>query len=119
MKQVLILTALLISFSTVANNNRVNEKTIKESHAIVASENVNAIQLSGTIVDDKNKETLAGVSIMIAGKRYYSDLNGDFVISDVKPGKYEITVELISYDPVSVEVDLNRNRKVNIALLQK
>lgn len=119
MKSILILTALFISFSTFASTDKNSEKKGEESHVVAVVESVNALQLTGTVVDDKNNETLAGASILVDGKKYYSDLDGNFTISDVKPGKYELTVELISYEPVSIEVDLSRNQKVNIGLLQK
>lgn len=119
MKSILILTALFISFSTFAGTDKNSEKKGEESHVVAVVESVNALQLTGTVVDDKNNETLAGASIFVDGKKYYSDLDGNFTISDVKPGKYELTVELISYEPVSIEVDLSRNQKVNIGLLQK
>lgn len=119
MKSILILTALFISFSTFAGTDKNSEKKGEESHVVAVVESVNALQLTGTVVDDKNNETLAGASILVDGKKYYSDLDGNFTISDVKPGKYELTVELISYEPVSIEVDLSRNQKVNIGLLQK
>jgi len=119
MKSILILTALFISFSTFAGTDKNSEKKGEESHVVAVVESVNALQLTGTVVDDKNNETLAGASILVDGKKYYSDLDGNFTISDVKPGKYELTVELISYEPVSIEVDLSQNQQVNIGLLQK
>jgi hypothetical protein len=38
----------------------------------------------------------------------------------VKPGRYSIVVELISYEPATMEVDLSgSNRELKIGLLQK
>ena len=79
---------------------------------------VKTVQLTGSVVDDKNKETLAGATIYVDGKKYYSNLDGDFSISDMKPGKYQIKVEFISYKPVVVEVDVNKNERININLPQ-
>ncbi len=53
------------------------------------------------------------------GKKYYSDLEGQFTISDVNPGKYELTVELISYEPYTTEIDSYKKSKLNISLLAK
>ncbi len=119
MKSILILTALLISLSAVAGIDKSSEKKGEESSAVALTASAQVLQLTGTIVDDKSNETLAGASILVDGKKYYSDLDGNFAIADVKPGKYDVTVELISYEPVSIEVDLSQNQQVNIGLLQK
>ncbi|MDD4777049.1 MAG: carboxypeptidase-like regulatory domain-containing protein [Fermentimonas sp.] len=120
MKTVLVLAAsLLISVTAFAETNKSNNKKEKESESVALVENVNTLQLSGSVVDEKNKETLAGATIVVDGKKYYSDLDGNFFISDVTPGKYQMVVELISYEPVSLEVVLNKNQNLNIGLLQK
>jgi len=77
------------------------------------------LQLTGSVVDEKNNETLAGVAIVVDGKKYYSDLDGKFTIADVKPGKYAVQVELISYEPVSMDVELTKNQELQISLQQK
>lgn len=120
MKSVLVLTAsLLLSVSAFASTDNNNVKKEKESKSVVLVENVNALQLSGSVVDEKNKESLAGVAIVVDGKKYYSDLDGNFIIKDVKPGKHAMMVELISYEPVSMEIDLSKSQNVSIGLLQK
>ncbi len=53
------------------------------------------------------------------GKKHYSDLDGNFLVNDVKPGKYELVVELISYQPVSMHLDLTKNQNLKINLNQK
>ena len=120
MKSTLVLVAsLLLSVSAFAGIDNNNEKKEKESKSVALVENVNALQLSGSVVDEKNKEALAGAAIVVDGKKYYSDLDGNFIIKDVKPGKYAMMVELISYEPVSLEVDLTKSQKISIGLVQK
>jgi len=105
-KSILIFASfLLLSVSAFANTEKNSEK------------NVETVQLTGSVVDDKNKEALAGATILVDGKKYYSNLDGDFSIPDMKPGKYQIKVEFISYKPVVMEVDVNKNEKININLL--
>lgn len=116
---VVIATSLLFSLSVFAGSGDNNEKKEKESKSVALVENVHAVQLTGSVVDEKNKEALAGAAIVVDGKKYYSDLDGNFSIRDVKPGRYEMVVELISYEPVSLHVDLMKNEKLNISLLQK
>ena len=120
MKTVLVLAAsLLLSVSASAGTDNKNEKRENESKSVTLVENVNVIQQTGSVVDEKNKEALAGATIVIEGKKYYSDLDGNFSIRDVKPGSYRLLVELISYEPVSMQVDLMKNERLHISLFQK
>ncbi len=120
MKSVVVLVvSLLLSVAALANTDNNNEKKGKESKSVSQVENVNVFQLTGSVVDEKNNESLAGAAIVVDGKKYYSDLDGNFSIKDVKPGKYELVVELISYEPVSMQVELVKNEKINIGLRQK
>lgn len=119
MKSVLVFTvSLLLSVSAFANKGN-NDEKVKETKSVALVENVNALQLTGSVVDEKNNETLAGVAIVVDGKKYYSDLDGKFTIADVKPGKYAVQVELISYEPVSMDVELTKNQDLQISLQQK
>jgi len=119
-KSVVVLVAsLLLSVSALASTENDNEKKGKEAKSVSLVEKVNALQLTGSVVDEKNNESLAGATIVVDGKKYYSDLDGNFSIKDVKPGKYDLVVELISYEPVSMQVELVKNETLNIGLLQK
>lgn len=111
--------SLLISVSAFAFTDNNSEKKSKEATSVDRVENVKALQLTGLVVDGKNKETLAGAAIIVDGKKYYSDLDGQFTISDVNPGKYELTVELISYEPYIMEIDLTKDQTLSVSLLQK
>ena len=118
MKSVLVFAvSLLLSVSAFAKGN--NDEKVRETKSVASIENVNALQLTGSVVDEKNNETLAGVAIVVDGKKYYSDLDGKFSIADVKPGKYAVQVELISYEPVSMDVELTKNQELQISLHQK
>ncbi len=120
MKSVLLLAAsLLISASTYANSDSNETKKANNSPSVTRIETGNALQIKGLVVDQKNKETLAGAKVVVDGKKYYSDLDGNFTIAGVKPGKYDLTVEMISYEPVTLELDLTVNRSVSVSLMQK
>lgn len=123
MKTVLVIgISLLMTTSAFANSNISNNKEVKKSNETELVANVastESLQLTGVVVDKKNNETLAGASILVDGRKFYSDLDGKFSVNDVKPGKYEIVVELISYEPISMQVDLSKNQSLNINLNQK
>ncbi|MGI6572495.1 MAG: carboxypeptidase-like regulatory domain-containing protein [Fermentimonas sp.] len=116
---ILLTAAFLISLSLHADTEKGNVQKETGSNHVVVIESVNVSQLDGIIVDAENNETLAGASIIVNGEKYYSDLDGKFTIPHVKSGKQELTIELISYEPVSVEVDGSRDKTITIKLLQK
>lgn len=120
MRSVLMLgCSLLISVSALAFTDNNSAKKSNETTTVDRVENVKTLQLTGSVVDDKNKETLAGAAIIVNGKKYYSDLDGKFTIEDVNPGKCKLTVELISYEPYTTEIDLTKNQNLHVSLLQK
>lgn len=80
--------------------------------------------VSGTVVDNFSGETLAGVAVSIEGTdlKVYTDLDGKFEINDLKPGKYNLVLSMISYKNSLVEnVDLlpNEEEKMEIKLDNK
>lgn len=115
----LLVSALSISLSLLADTDKGNVRKETGSNRVVVTESVNVSQLDGIIVDAENNETLAGASIVVNGDKYYSDLEGRFTIPNLKPGKQELTVELISYEMASVEVDCSSDQRITIKLLQK
>ena len=120
MKSLLLLaSSLLISLSAIAGTASNEVKKEKESQPEAPVEIVQSLQLTGSVVDEKNHEALAGAAIVVDGKKYYSDLDGNFAINGVKPGKYSVVVELISYEPATMEVSLSGSRELKIGLQQK
>lgn len=78
-------------------------------------------QITGIIVDAENGETIIGASVGITGttKGAASDLDGNFIIRNVNPGTYSITVSYISYQTqiiTDVLVKAGEVTKLNIAL---
>ena len=120
MKSMLLLaSSLLISLSAFAGTESNEVTKEKESQPVAPVEMVQTLQLTGSVVDEKNHEALAGAAIALNGKKYYSDLDGNFAIKDVKPGRYSVVVELISYEPATMEVTLSGSRELKIGLQQK
>lgn len=54
--------------------------------------------ITGTITDLKTKETIVGATVMLEGTTtgVSSDLDGNFKISPLKPGSYNIIISYIS-----------------------
>lgn len=77
--------------------------------------------ISGKVVDKFSEEELAGVIIDVAGTdiSVYTDINGNYALKDLKPGKYTLNIKYISYKETVVEninVDANESEKLNIQL---
>lgn len=55
--------------------------------------------VSGKVIDVITGESIAGACISIEGTdiKVYTDLDGNYIISDVAPGTYTINVSMISY----------------------
>ena len=75
--------------------------------------------IEGIVTDKNNKETLPGVSVIIEGTYTgaATDLDGHFIISDLKPGTYKIKASYISYYPVLIEnVIVNAGKATNLTI---
>ena len=77
--------------------------------------------IKGTISDAGSGELLPGVSINLEGieKTYYTDFDGNFIIEDIQPGKYDITFSYISYKSAKqeeVKVDKNQLTEIILAM---
>jgi len=89
------IATLLICFALVSSafaNNGNEEGKGTESSALTT-------KLSGKVIDKITGESLAGVKISInnSDNCVYTDFDGNFVVSNVKPGKVEISASFISY----------------------
>lgn len=57
------------------------------------------VSIYGTVIDDKTKEPLIGVNIILEGtdKGTTTDLDGKYELEDVTPGSYNITASYLGY----------------------
>ncbi len=106
MKKTLIFAVLVLSVSI--NIYASNDKTDKKSEVKPNNSTTTVAMLSGTIIDQQTGEALTGVKVVIEETKQavYTDLDGNFVFSAVKPGKYNIDVNYISYEGISIK-DVN------------
>lgn len=76
--------------------------------------------IKGRIIDKSNNEPLIGASAIIVETSTggASDFDGNYVISNVKPGKYTIKISYISYKPIqqTVVVEANKETVLDVQL---
>lgn len=104
MKKKLILLFTMISLLTFANPR-------KETIKIYESKTVTKI----IVIDKETNENIAGASIFIDGKKYYSDLDGVLTIEQGNINK-TVSIEFISYQ--QKEFKLSEN-KTSIVYLER
>ena len=78
-------------------------------------------QISGIIVDAENGDTIIGASIGILGTTTgtSSDIDGNYNITDLEPGTYDLRVSYISYQTqniIGVDVVAGKITKLDIAM---
>ncbi|MCA9731188.1 TonB-dependent receptor [candidate division KSB1 bacterium] len=81
-------------------------------------------KIKGRIVDAKTGEALPGANVVIEGttRGAAADLNGEFIILSLSPGKYNLNVQMIGYAPSRMEdvkVSVNRTAGVEIRLQEE
>ncbi len=115
MKKILIAFAILSVFLVSANAS--NEKADKPEAPAAK------INMTGKVVDALTGEALAGAVVEIEGTQIsvFTDLDGQFNISELNAGTYALKVKYISYEDKKVEsvkVDV-QNNTLDISLQSK
>ncbi|MGQ1911755.1 carboxypeptidase-like regulatory domain-containing protein [Marinifilum sp. RC60d5] len=79
---------------------------------------IETTSLSGIVLDTETGEALAGVAIRFEGsaETVYTDFDGNFKISNVVPGNYNILSSYISYTNNKLK-NVNVNGKNNVIRL--
>ena len=97
----LLVSVFALTYATkndsAANKSKTTETTI--------SNPVPAVSLSGKVIDLNSGEALAGVEVTIEGssQKVRTDLDGNFKISNLKPGEYNLIASYISYNKSFIE----------------
>lgn len=78
----------------------------------------NSFSITGTVKD--KKETLPGAGVYLSGYKVSSvaDVNGKFTINNLKPGSYDLMVQMIGYLPFSKSVIIS-DQSVQVELVLK
>ena len=111
MKALTIIATILISTSILFASN-------EETPASIATTSI-----SGQVIDKVTGEALAGVKIQLNNSDntiVYTDLDGNFKLTNLTPGEHEIKSTLISYNTANVVVDCkNKSNNLEIKLDNK
>jgi hypothetical protein len=94
---------LLVLFSIVITVSAFSDE--KESKQAKNIENTELIYFTGNVKDKLTGESLAGAKVTLEGtnKKVYTDFDGNFVFEEVISGKYNISVDYISYEKNRIE----------------
>jgi len=97
------------SISAEKNKNAdTKNETIEQSHV-----------LKGLVFDKLTNETLAGAVITANGQKIYTDLDGNFALTNLCGNKCQIKVSSISYVDKTIEIDTNNLEFIKIQLQQR
>jgi len=80
--------------------------------------------IKGVVIDKKTKETIIGANVVISGTTIgkSTDLNGEFVIDKLQPGKYTLKISFISYITTEIKdlkVDANKTTNIKVEIEEK
>jgi hypothetical protein len=78
--------------------------------------------LSGTVIDESNKETLVGATVMIeglSGVGASTDIDGQYLINGIPAGTYTVKISSLSYDTKnisSVVIESGKTTTLDVAM---
>ncbi|MDY6800370.1 MAG: carboxypeptidase-like regulatory domain-containing protein [Bacteroidota bacterium] len=111
----LIVIIFFSSAMVLAENSNEEKENAKKSESAVMTTTI-----SGKVFDKITGESLAGVKVSVDGTEntVYSDFDGYFEISNIKPGNHKITASYISYKEreESINVYIERANDVELAI---
>ena len=114
MKKVLFISIISIMFFSITVSAKKNQIIETKTEAI----DQNRI-FKGLVFDKLTNETLAGAVITANGQKIYTDLDGNFAISNLCGDKCQLKVSLISYVDKTIEIDTNKLEPIQIQLQQR
>ncbi len=114
-----ILFGFLLVFFFISSATVIAENDGAKSPETPAS----TLSMSGKVLDATSGEALAGALVEVEGSniRVFTDLDGQFTITNMQSGTYALKVKYISYEDKKVEavkVD-TKNNTLNISLQSK
>lgn len=116
MKNTFKIILSLAFIATVSLSSFASEKGKSEVNTTMAT-----TTMEGTILDADTQETLAGVTVKIAGTdtEVKTDLDGNFSIEGLIPGDYNLEVSYISYKDAKMVKTVSTNTPNEVTLKLK
>ena len=80
-------------------------------------------KIAGVVSDETSGEKLMGANVILDGTSLgaATDINGDYYIINIPPGKYKLIFQMLGFEKViiqDVNVSVNRTTTINISLKQ-
>lgn len=104
------------------NNAKAENPFFPEYPIQVSSEIMNSQKgsIKGIIIDQKTKEPLTGATVQIDGTTTgtVADLDGNFILESLSPGRYKLLVKYIAYKDAVIEtsVTVSKSTFINIEM---
>ena len=112
------LIAMGFAFAMLFSNNIYAGENTTSSEAKNTSSTKTTATIAGKVVDKNTQETLAGVKIVLDGQKVYTDLDGNFRLTNVSSDKVQLKASLISYEEKTIDVRADQNTSLQIQLAQ-
>lgn len=110
-KLILALMIVVSALSMRAENKAENSvESAKSTESVVKS------MLTGKVTDPSTNEALAGATVIVNGKKTFTDLDGNFTVETVKGKDCEITVAMISYQTEKMVIKSQADQSLNVKL---
>ncbi len=73
-------------------------------------------KIRGVVFDQHSRKPLLAANVYIVGASYggATDIDGVFLITDVPPGKYQLTVEYLGYNNQTIDVEVKENESTTV-----
>jgi len=115
MKKLILIALLSVVIVNVNMMAKEAAPAKKAETAVVTS----VSEIKGMVFDKSTNETLAGASVLINGKKVYTDLDGNFTIPAGATGNCELKISMISYEDKVMTIDLSGKTSLKIELNQR
>lgn len=74
------------------------------------------VSLKGSVIDSKTKTGLAGATLKISERIFVTDAQGNFEISNLPPGEYDVEIKFLGYATRTMGVTLYQEELLQISL---
>jgi len=111
---VILFSLALSTVSFAAGNVSPDSKANKVISVLAVDPNL----ITGKVIDKNTNEPLTGAVIVCDDQKAYTDLDGNFSIRKSKKAS-ELSIRLISYNPITLNINDIQDQCVSISLLQR